>query len=207
MSLSAAQLAYPEVFSNSAPAQRHLELARRTARESLAETRRLVWALRPEALDRHSLPQALEGLVEERSEKKGIQARVTVEGVARQLLPETEVALLRIAQEALANVHKHARAERVVLTLSYLEDLVALDVSDDGVGFDPTVSKTDVRPQDAGGFGLISMRERVEQLGGSLSVESTLNRGTTLVAALPTSATPAGRYQETQEQETVEGTR
>ena len=207
MSLSAAQLAYPEMFSDSSPAQRHLELARRTARESLAETRRLVWALRPEALDRHPLPQALEGLAEEWSRRTGIEARSSVTGVSRQLLPETEVALLRIAQEALANVHKHSGAYQVVLTLSYLEDVVALDVSDDGVGFGLDSPKAGVRPQDAGGFGLLSMRERVEQLGGSLSVESTPNRGTTLAAALPTSLAPSVRNRKTREREAVEEAR
>ena len=209
MNLSAAQLAHPEMFSDSAPAQQHLEMARRTARESLAETRRLVWALRPEALDRHPLPQALRGVVEEWSEKTSIEAHFRVEGCARQLLPETEVALLRIAQEALANIHKHAGAEQVVLTLSYLEDLVALDVSDNGVGFDPNrpPEVTGVRPQDTGGFGLVSMRERVQQLGGSLAIESTPNEGTTLAATLPASLTPPGPGQRTREREAVEETR
>ena len=207
MSLSAAQLAHPEMFSDSAPTHRHLELARRTARESLAETRRLVWALRPEALDRHPLPQALQGLSEEWSGRTGIEVRLNVTGGSRQLLPEIEVALLRIAQEALANVNKHAGAERVVLTLSYLEDLVALDISDNGVGFDPNSPKPDIRPQDAGGFGLVSMRERVEQLGGTLSIESTLNEGTTLAAALPASPAPLDGNQRTREREAVEEAR
>nr|MDP9456827.1 GAF domain-containing sensor histidine kinase [Actinomycetota bacterium] len=209
MNLSAAQLAHPEMFSDSAPAQRHLELARRTARESLAETRRLVWALRPEALDRHPLPQALEGLIEEWLGRTGIEASFSVAGVARQLLPETEVALLRIAQEALSNVNKHAGADKVVLTLSYLEDLVALDVSDDGVGFDPNQSAeaADVRPQDTGGFGLVSMRERVQQLDGVLTVESRPNGGTTLAAALPASVATPGRNRQPQERKAVEETR
>lgn len=199
MNLSAAQLAHPEMFSESAPAQRHLELARRTARESLAETRRLVWALRPEALNRHPLPQALDGLAEEWSEKTDVQVFFNVTGVSRQLLPETEVALLRIAQEALSNVYKHAGADRVALTLSYLEDLVTFDVSDDGVGFEPDSSTVDVNPHDVGGFGLTSMRERIEQLGGRFSVESIPGEGTTLGAELPAprpSSDQNGRYQE-----------
>ena len=192
------------MFSDSAPAQRHLELARQTARESLAETRRLVWALRPEALDRHPLPHVLHELTEEWSVKAGIEARFDITGGSYQLLPEIEVALLRIAQEGLANVHKHAGAERVVLTLSYLEDLVTLDISDDGVGFEPDSSKPGIRPQDAGGFGLVSMRERVGQLGGSLSIEGTPNKGTTLAAALPVSLAPNARTRRTREREAVE---
>ncbi|WP_166397398.1 GAF domain-containing sensor histidine kinase [Rubrobacter marinus] len=204
MSLSTAQLAHPEMFSDSAPAQRHLELARRIARESLAETRRLVWALRPEALDRHPLPRALEGLAEEWSVRTGVEARFDATGVPRELLPEIEVALLRIAQEALTNVQKHAGAERVMLTLSYLEELVALDVSDDGVGFVPCSSGAGVRPQDVGGFGLTSMRERIEKLGGSLSVESTPNGGTTLGAALPAPLAATRKKQPTRERKAVE---
>ena len=202
MSLSAAQLAHPKTFSDSAPAQRHLELAQRTARESLAETRRLVWALRPEALDRHALPQALKKLVDEWSEKTDTEAHCEVTGNQHQLLPEIEVALLRIAQEALANVQKHARANRVVLTLSYSRDFVALDVSDDGVGFDPDSPKVGLQPQDAGGFGLTAMRERIEQLDGTFSVESTPGSGTTLAAELPTSRTFTGQRQQTSRRET-----
>ena len=207
MSLSAAQLAQPEASSDSAPMKRHIELARRTARESLAETRRLVWALRPEALDRHPLPQAICGLAEEWSEKTGIQVQFNVTGVPRGLLPETEVALLRIAQEALANVYKHAGADRVVLTLSYLEDLVTFDVADDGVGFDPSSSTVDVNPHAVGGFGLTSMRERIEQLNGKFSVESTPGRGTTLGAELPASRPLPGQSAQNLERETIEETR
>ncbi len=91
----------------------------------------------------------------------------------------TEVTLLRAAQEALSNVHKHARAGKVDLTLSYMDDLIVLDVQDDGAGFGPAA------PDDGGGFGLRAMRERVEQLGGRLLVESTAGAGTTLVVELP----------------------
>ena len=207
MNLSAAQLAHPEESSDSAPMKRHLELARRTARESLAETRRLVWALRPEALDRHPLPQAIRGLAEEWSEKTGIQVQSNITGIPRELLPETEVALLRIAQEALANIYKHAGADRVVLTLSYLEDLVTFDVADDGVGFDPNSSTVEMNPHAVGGFGLTSMRERIEQLGGKFSIESTQGRGTTLGAALPAARPLPGQSMPNRGRETVEETR
>ena len=82
--------------------------------------------------------------------------------------PEAEVALLRTAQEALANVAKHARAARVGLTLSYMERRGALDVRDDGRGFDPTPTHRST----GGGFGLVAMRQRVEALSGTLQVES-----------------------------------
>lgn len=164
---------------------RHLEEARRTARASLAETRRLVWALRPEPLDRRSLSEALGELAKEWSEETGVEAHAVTTGTPRPLLPEIEIALLRAAQEALANVRKHARATKVNVTLSYMDDVVVLDVLDDGSGFDPARLKSSMEFHDAGGFGLVAMRERVEQLGGTLTVESTPGEGTTIVVELP----------------------
>ena len=97
------------------------------------------------------------------------------------LHPETEVILLRAAQESLTNVRKYAQASQVVITLSYMEDLVALDVRDDGIGFDtPQMNTGDL----SGGFGNRGMRERVEQLGGTLVVESTPGKGTALMIEL-----------------------
>ena len=105
--------------------------------------------------------------------------------------PEIEVALLRTAQEALANVAKHAHASRVGLTLSYMEDLVTLDVRDDGVGFATVNGTGPRRPRDAeGGFGLAAMRQRVEGVAGTLEVESEPDAGTAISAAIP--AVPIG---------------
>jgi signal transduction histidine kinase len=183
MSLTAAQMAQPG--TPRAASARHLEEALRTARESLAEARRLVWALRPESLDRHSLSEALGRLTKDWSEETGVEARAVATGTPRPLLPEVEVALLRAAQEALTNVRKHARAAKVNVTLSYLDDRVVLDVLDDGVGFDPAQLEGRAGAHDTGGFGLVAMRERVELLGGRLLVESTPGEGTTIVIELP----------------------
>ena len=162
-----------------------LQVALHMARESLAEARRLMWALRPEALDRHSLPEALAKLAKEWSEKTGVEASASTSGTPSSLLPEAEGALLRVAQEALANVHKHARANRVNITLSYMDDWVTLDIVDDGVGLDSTQMKITMGANDTGGFGLVGMRERIERLGCTLLVESKPGEGTTIVAELP----------------------
>ncbi len=163
-----------------------LQVALQMARESLAEARRLMWALRPEALDRHSLSEALENLAKEWAEKTGVKASASTSGTPYSLLPETEGALLRVAQEALANVHKHAQADRVNITLSYMDERVVLDIADDGVGLDSTQTKTTTMgASDTGGFGLVGMRERIERLGGTLLVESGPGEGTTIVAELP----------------------
>jgi signal transduction histidine kinase len=95
---------------------------------------------------------------------------------------DIEVALLRTAQEALANAWKHARPSRVSITLSYMGDLVVLDVQDDGVGGAGSGGL---------GFGLRSMRERMEQIGGSLTVESAPGEGTTISASAPNVASTA----------------
>jgi signal transduction histidine kinase len=101
---------------------------------------------------------------------------------------DVEVALLRTAQEALANVAKHAKAGRVGLTLSYMEDLVTLDVRDDGIGFEPNVKRANGSVN--GGFGLAGMRQRVRRLSGRLDIESEPGGGTAISATVP--AIPAG---------------
>lgn len=165
----------------------HLDQIGLTARESLAEARRLVWALRPGALDEDSLPEALGRLAERWAIESGVFCGFTATGVPHTLPGGIETALFRVAQEALTNVRKHAGASRVALTLSYLGDAIALDVRDDGAGFDPTVAPARARTRGAGGFGLTGMRERIEECGGTLSVESAPGEGTTLAVCLPVS--------------------
>jgi len=181
--LTAAELA-GEPHLVDGPSARYIHDAKRIARDSLAEARRLVWALRPALLDRYSLPEAVERQVTAWSEQTGVKAVVATNGAPRELLPEAETALLRAIQEALTNIHKHARAGVVNVTLTYIEDRVVIDVLDDGDGFDPAAVRAAVGAQDEGGFGLIGMRERIEQLGGKLVVESTPGEGTAIVAEL-----------------------
>jgi signal transduction histidine kinase len=167
--------------------QRHLDNATALARESLTEARRSVHAIRPEALEKARLPEALGDVVTRWSEVNGVAAELTTTGTAVAMHPDIEVTLLRVAQEALANVAKHAGASRVGLTLSYMDDLVTVDVRDDGAGFDPDSVR---RNGSGGGFGLTAMRQRVQRLAGSLEVESEPGGGTAISAAVP--AIPAG---------------
>ncbi|WP_433174203.1 sensor histidine kinase [Actinoallomurus sp. CA-150999] len=182
--------------------RRHVQTATRLARESLSEARRSVHALRPEALETARLSEALAGVAERWSALHGIEVQATTTGTARPMPPEADVALLRTAQEALANVAKHARATKVGLTLSYMENEVALDVRDNGRGFEPDrfgdgapgARDEDPRRPDAGaqdgGFGLVAMRQRIESLSGTLQVESEPGVGTAISACIP--AAPAG---------------
>jgi signal transduction histidine kinase len=182
------QAAEAELPAGADQARAHLELARRTASDNLAEARRLVWDLRPEALSAAPLGEALGRLTGRVAEETGMVATATVTGTPRPLSPDAEVTLLRVTQEALANVRRHADAGRVAVTLSYMDGEATLDVRDDGTGFDPG-SRQGGAGADGhgpnGGLGLRGMRERVEALGGRLEVETAPGRGTTVAVTLP----------------------
>lgn len=161
----------------------HLDQARQTARESLGEARRLVWALRPEPLESATLAAALRRVAARWEASAGIPVEVGIAGPQPRLHPDSEVTLLRVTQEALANVRKHAQATRVAISLSFGEATAMLDVRDDGVGF--ALDAPEPAPTEQGGYGLRSMRERVEALGGTFVVETAPARGTTLAVAVP----------------------
>ncbi|NOX62692.1 MAG: sensor histidine kinase [Chloroflexi bacterium] len=179
MHLEAAENAWN---TDSDAALTHLSRARETAREGLSEARRLVWALRPDILERTSLAEALSRVAQRWSEETGVPVYMRVEGDPHALPGDSDVIVLRAAQEALANVRKHAHATRVDLTLTYLDDRVLLDVQDNGRGFDPARVENGAGPR---GFGLQAMRERVEARGGELIIESAVGEGATLVLSLP----------------------
>lgn len=176
----------------------HLDRAKRTARDSLGAARRTVEALRPQPLDQVALPDALRAVVRRWRDSLTVPpvVAVVVDGAPTQAAAAVDDVLLRVTQEALANAGRHAGADRVTVTLSYLEDLVVLDVQDDGVGFDVHPAPTD-DDVSTGGYGLVSMRERITLLGGTLVVESTPGDGTTVAASVPVAA-PA-RPRETKE--------
>ncbi|MEU8637632.1 sensor histidine kinase [Amycolatopsis sp. NPDC048633] len=156
--------------------QRHLDSAIALARENLTAARRSVHALHPEPLDTATLPEALTDVAARWSARTGVPAAFTATGDPRPLHPEIESTVLRVTQEALSNVDKHAAAGRVGITLSYMDDEATLDVRDDGAGFTPGPGP---------GFGLPGMRRRVERLAGTLHVESEPGGGTAISAVLP----------------------
>ncbi|QXV59172.1 sensor histidine kinase [Amycolatopsis sp. TNS106] len=167
---------------------RHVTNAMNLARESLTEARRTVHAVQPEPLAEGRLQDAIGDVTRRWSEVNRVEAVLTTTGDPRPMHADVEVTLLRAAQEALANVAKHAKAGRVGITLSYMEDLVTLDVRDDGVGFEPTAQRASGSAD--GGFGLAGMRQRVQRLAGRLDIESEPGGGTAISASVP--AIPAG---------------
>ncbi|MFF7198986.1 histidine kinase [Streptomyces sp. NPDC008079] len=192
-------------------ARGHVRTATAVAEQNLAEARRFVHDLAPAALVGQDLDDALRALAAQHSEDSdrsegsdhsegsadsehaprsrpsALTVRCHVEGAPVPLPDRTRSALLRIAQGALANTAEHAGAAHATLTLTYLDDQVLLDVSDDGRGFDPAaVAATGVR-----GHGLPAIRARVGQLGGTLSIESAPGEGTVLSVAVPLEALEA----------------
>lgn len=152
-----------------------LQVMEDTARENLAEARALVAAFAPAALQDASLPQALTRLTELFAQETGLVVGFRADGVGP-LPPAIEVVLLRAAQEALANVRRHARARTVTVRLSRTAGEVLLVVADDGQGIDPGTPD---------GFGLAGMRDRVGSVGGTLVVGPGPDGGTNLCARIP----------------------
>jgi nitrate/nitrite-specific signal transduction histidine kinase len=170
---------------DSSAAERHLNQARSLARKSLAEARRSVWNLRPQALEQMPLAEALKQEVDKFSQSSGMTTRFNVFGDRRELPPEMQSALLRICQESLTNVRKHAKATEVEVGLTFNESAVELTISDNGAGFKPRASKRDGDKR--GAFGLIGMRERARGLGGMFEVQSKRGKGTLVRVVIPTS--------------------
>jgi signal transduction histidine kinase len=171
------QAAEAEIGSDPAAARRHLRLAAETARENLSEARTLVAALAPAQLDGGKLDDALRRLAGQAAEQLGAVADFEVGGSPRPLATGAQVVLLRVCQEALANVRKHARAHRAWVRLSYGQSDVRLEIGDDGTGFDPAEAN--------GGYGLRGMRARVDEAGGCLTVRSAPGHGTSVTAEVP----------------------
>lgn len=164
-------------------ASTHVERAASLARQAIGEARRSVQDLGPQALEHDALPAALDKTVTAWSRSAGIRAELTVTGTVEPLHDEVESTLLRITQEALANVARHAGAGRVGITLSYMEDEMTLDVRDDGVGFDPSAAPS--RDTASGGFGIGGMHARAERIAGSVQIETEPGHGTAVSARVP----------------------
>jgi signal transduction histidine kinase len=160
-------------------AKPHLDQARQLVRSSLDEARRSVWALRSQALEKSDLPSALSDAVKQLLADTAIQSQVQVTGTYRELSRTIEDHLLRIGTEAVTNAIKHARAQALQVELHYVRDRVQLRVQDDGCGFDSARQSLNRH------FGLVGMRERVMQMGGTLTVNSQPNAGTEIMVEVP----------------------
>lgn len=161
----------------SADTDAHIQRARELARQSLGEARRSIRALRPQALENRDLCFALDSLMQQMTAGTDFRGAFSVRGTPRALTSSGEENLLRIHQELLTNALKHSGAKAIQTALSFEANSVRLEVQDDGVGFDPS------RKHD--GFGLLGIRERVQQMDGELIVESRPGSGTRICVILP----------------------
>jgi signal transduction histidine kinase len=164
-------------------ARHHMLRAISLARESLAETRCSVGALRLQALERGDLSSVLARLTAQVGDSVRIPIDFRVHGAPRPLPPNLESHLLRISQEALTNACKHAHASAIWIELTFAPQRVRLRVYDNGQGFQIQKSGR------GDGFGLVGMRERAERLGGRLILTSNLGRGTDVTVLIPDAAT------------------
>ena len=196
---------------SSAAAPGTLERIEQLAGESLGDVRRIIAALTPAELEASALSEALERLIERfvlepagsgPAVQGTLRAQLHVDEALPQLPVDVEVALLRVAQSALANVRQHARASRVDVTLSAAGGGVRLDVRDDGVGFAAgkwgagEAAASDNHPEGgSASYGLRLMRERLRDLGGGLDIESAPGEGCAVSAYLPL-ATPSNQKRE-----------
>ncbi|HWD20558.1 MAG TPA: sensor histidine kinase [Verrucomicrobiae bacterium] len=161
-----------------------LELTRNMSRRSLAEARRSVWDLRSHLLENSNLVTAISEFAKSLAACSQCQIVVATTGEQRKLAPALENNFLRLAQEALTNALKHAQATRIAIQLDYRPQGVRLEVSDDGIGFDPLHCPS----IEAGHFGLLDMQERVQRMGGRLSIESQPGRGARVIVDVPEGA-------------------
>jgi signal transduction histidine kinase len=147
------------------------------------EIGRIIRDLRPTLLDDLGLLEALESYADTRLRPLGIQVTFETAGTDGRVPPELETPLFRVAQEAMSNIARHARAENVSITLEFQSEFAAVDIEDDGQGFD--VEATFACGKDGSPFGLMGMRERVDLLGGTLVVESRPGEGTSVRVRVP----------------------
>jgi signal transduction histidine kinase/ligand-binding sensor domain-containing protein len=176
--LDAVAMCMPEDVT---PARRYLDLARRMARHSLTEARRSVMDLRASALEGQDLASALESGMRLWVGGSGVEVSVDVSGEQEPLPQEVEQHLLRIAQEAVTNVLKHAGAKRIWIKLHMEARKLYLRIKDDGRGFE----QDGVFAALGGHFGLIGMRERAERLGGEMRLVSQPGEGTEVEVKVP----------------------
>lgn len=149
--------------------------------ETIDNIRNVMMALRPPVLDDYGLPGALRWYVEQFIRRTGVPTSVVEQGSPRRLPLASEETLFRIAQEALGNVAKYARAGKVTVTIDTEPEITRLTIADDGCGFDPSACEA---PAMGSGWGLMIMRERATAIGAELAVDSVPGHGTRVIVTV-----------------------
>ena len=155
--------------------------------QALQELRDLIGDLRPSLLDDLGLVPALQNQVQSFAQRTGVQTDFILNGRRQRVPPEIETIVFRIAQEALTNVAKHADATQVAVQITFGDELLGLEISDDGRGFEPqTIFEVDSGTRQV--WGLLGMQERVALVGGSCDISSQPEQGTTIQVSIPITA-------------------
>jgi signal transduction histidine kinase len=189
--LAAAKISLDMLAQESTEASSHLCDARKLVDRSISDTRTLSHLLHPPLLDEAGFMSAARWYVEGFGQRSGIATQLTLPEIANRLPRRTETALFRILQEALTNVHRHSGSRVVEVCVSASETQVVLSVKDFGIGLPREILDRFWKTGNAG-VGLAGIRERVKELGGFLSIESSLD-GTVLRATVPISKTDTNR--------------
>jgi signal transduction histidine kinase len=181
--------------STSAQVGARLDDSLKLVEETIESIRNVMMELRPAVLDDYGLPAVLRWYVEQFMRRTGVATAVIEQGSPRRLPPVAEETLFRIAQEALGNVAKYARARNVTVTLETTPEASRLTIADDGCGFDPSACHPPVKGH---GWGLMIMRERAAALGADLVVQSAPGCGTRIIVTLRdgASSTPIPQFPE-----------
>ncbi|GBF10515.1 sensor histidine kinase [Tepidibacillus sp. HK-1] len=150
-------------------------------RQSLADVRKIIFDLRPMALDDLGLFPTLRKYIQEMAKRDNLDIDLSLVGRERRLPSGMEVAIFRLVQEALNNVVKHAQATKAVVKVEFQSEQIEVSVKDNGIGFD----EEEQEKQKEGHFGLMGMKERVDLLEGDLEIQSIKNKGTTIKIRVP----------------------
>lgn len=161
-----------------------LKLLKAVVRYTLQDVRKIIYNLRPMSLDDLGLIPTLQRYIASFREEYQTQVIFKTRGDCNQLKPVVALTVFRLVQEAVNNINKHANAQKVLINLELLDNVLKLHIADDGIGFDINTLKENSENIN-GGFGLISMKERVELLNGEFQIDSAVSKGTRLYITVP----------------------
>lgn len=156
---------------------------KKVVKESLQEIRRIIFNLRPMTLDDLGLIPTVRRYIEELKVRENFNVQLEIHGEEQRLKNTYEVALFRLIQESLNNARKHAKANKIKVNINTTETDISVSISDDGKGFDLEKVMNEAVGKES--FGLLSMKERIELLNGSLNIDSTIGVGTTITVCIP----------------------
>jgi PAS domain S-box-containing protein len=175
------QLNNAQYYANQDPALAWelVEQVKTLARTGLAEARRSVWSLHPEADEYRNLAESLQRSLTQLTQHTSLQADLAIVGTPQPVPPDIGMNLLRIAQEATTNTLRHAQAQTLQLELTFRLDAIELRIQDDGQGFNPKLAR------ERGGFGLLGMQQRCDRLNGQLTLQSQPGQGSCILIQIP----------------------